>query len=101
MNSHYGEMLSCSRETGNRHDPFSVKVKKSATVVGHLPKKVSSTCSLFVRMGGSISCKVTGPKRYSANLLQGGLEIPCRLILSASRELIDKAKKFVNKEQGK
>ena len=46
-------------------------------------------------MGGSISCKVTGPKQYSADLIQGGLEIPCCLILSASRELIDKAKKLL------
>ena len=46
-------------------------------------------------MGGTISCKVTGPKQYSADLIQGGLEIPCHLILSASKELVDKAKKLL------
>ena len=46
-------------------------------------------------MGGAISCTVTGPKRYSADLIQGGLEIPCRLMLSASKELVDKAKKLL------
>ena len=91
-----GEVLVCARETGNRHDPFSVKVIKSATIVGHLPKRISSTCSLFLRMGGSISCEVTGPKQYSADLIQGGLEIPCRLMLSSStKELIEKAKKLL------
>ena len=90
-----GEVLSCDRETGNRHDPFSVKVIKSATIVGHLPKRISSTCSLFLRMGGSISCEVTGPRQYSADLIQGGLEIPCRLMLfSSTKELIEKAKKL-------
>ena len=68
-----GEVLSCARETGNRHDPFSIKVIKSATRVGHLPKRISSICSLFLHMGGSISCEVTGPRQYSADLIQGGL----------------------------
>lgn len=91
-----GEVLSCARETGNLHDPFSVKVNKSMTIVGHLPRRISSTCSLFLHMGGSISCRVTGPRRYSADLIQGGLEIPCRLILSAStKKLIEKAKKLL------
>ena len=90
-----GEMLLCTKEAGNRHDPFSVKVNKSMTIVGHFPKKISSTCSLFLCMVGTISCEVTGPKRYSADLIQGGLEVPCRLMLSASKELIDKAKKLL------
>ena len=70
-------------------------VSKSVMIVGHLPKMISSTCLLFLRMGGAISCTVTGPKRYSADLIQGGLEIPCRLMLSASKELVDKAKKLL------
>ena len=45
----------------------------------------------------NISCRVTGIKRYSANLIQGGLEIPCRLILSAStKELIEMALMLLN-----
>ena len=75
------EVLSCARETGNQHDPFFIKVIKSATIAGHLPKRISSTCLLFLHMGGSISCEVTGPRQYSADLIQGGLEIPCRLML--------------------
>ena len=91
-----GEVLLCARETGNSHDPFSVKVIKSAMIVGHLPKRISSTCSLFLHMGESISCEVTGPKQYSVDLIQGGLEIPCRLMLSSStKELIEKAKKLL------
>ena len=35
-----GEVLLCARETGNRHDPFSVKVIKSAMIVGHLHKRI-------------------------------------------------------------
>ena len=49
-----GEVLQCSREIGNAHDPYAVKVTKDDTTVGHLPKKISLTCSLFIRKGGTI-----------------------------------------------
>ena len=63
--------LSCCHEVGNPHDPFAVKVMKAGTTVGHLPKKISSTCSLFMLDGGPISCKVTNPHhRYLSDLVQ-------------------------------
>ena len=34
-----GEELLCQRDEENRHDPYAVTVLKSATVVGHLPRK--------------------------------------------------------------
>ena len=90
------EMLACQCETGNAHDPFAVKVVKSRSIVGHLPKKISSTCSLFMRRGGVITCKITDPqKRYSRDLEQGGLEIPCSLIFQGDRELLEKARKLL------
>ena len=68
------ETLSCCRELTNVHDPFAVKVMKADAYVGHLPKKISSTCSLFIMKGGVISCKVTDPNRkYLRDLAQGGL----------------------------
>ena len=72
-------MLACQRETGITHDPFAVKVMKCGSIVGHLPKKISSTCSAFLRhRPGVIVCRITDPyKRYSKDLEQGGLEIPC------------------------
>ena len=34
-----GELLDCARDTGNRHDPYAVKVvNTSRETVGHLPK---------------------------------------------------------------
>ena len=49
-----GEELSCVRETNNHWDPFAVAVVKSGVTVGHVPKKISSTCSMFLRRGGTI-----------------------------------------------
>lgn len=90
-----GEMLVCAHETANRHDPYAVKVLRSTITVGHLPKKISSVCLLLIRRGGTISCRVTGNRRYSRDLAQGGLEIPCVLIITGDECLISKVMKLL------
>ena len=47
---------------------------------------------MFLRRGGTISCSVTGGRRYSEDLPQGGLEFPCTLTLRGAHRDIDKAK---------
>ena len=47
------EELPCQRENGNISDPFAVGVLKDGVLVGHVPRKISSVCSLF-REGGGI-----------------------------------------------
>ena len=77
----------CEQEIGNPHDTHAVAIKGSiggditgaVTTVGHIPRKISAICSIFIRHGGSITCVVNGSHRYSADLPQGGLEIPCIL----------------------
>ena len=90
-----GEELLCQRETGNRVDTFAVAVIRDGTVVGHVPKKISSVCSLYLRRGGSIVCRVTGSRRYSEDLVQGGLEIPCVLIFEGGAKHTAKAQKLI------
>ena len=41
------EMLACQYETGNVYNPFAVKVVKTGAIVGYVPRKISSTSSLF------------------------------------------------------
>ena len=55
-----GEHLTCRREPTNESDRYAVTVLKDGNVIGHLPRKVSRVCSLFLRRGGTISCEVTG-----------------------------------------
>ena len=43
--------------------------------------KTFKTIHCFLQYGGAVDCTVTGCKRYSANLAQHGLEVPCSLIL--------------------
>ena len=91
-----GEELSCVREVGNYRDPFAVAVVKSGVVVGHIPRKISSACSMFLRQGGTIDCRVTGGRRFSEDLPQGGLEIPCTITLRGTDSDIDKVKRLLN-----
>ena len=58
---------------------FAVAVVRLAVVVGHIPKKISSVCSMFLQWGGTIKCQVMASKHYLEDLPQGGLEILCTL----------------------
>ena len=57
-----GEILSCEREEDNLHDLFAVRVTKpgETQTIGHLPRLISSTASLFIQRGGTIQCTVAG-----------------------------------------
>ena len=82
------------RDIHNRSDPFSVAVKKDVEVVGHVPRHYSCVFSLFLRNDGVISCCVNGGRRYSRDLPQGGLEIPCIYTFKTNnRDFLDKTKK--------
>ena len=95
-----GDEFICKREIGNPKDPLSVAVMKliggENTVIGHVPRIISALCSLFIRRGGVLKCRVDGRRRYSTDLPQGGMEIQCKLIFS-TRSAVDceKLKKLV------
>ena len=67
--------LQCERELANERDRYVVSVRKDGTIIGHLSQAVSWACSLFLRRGNSITCRVTEHRRYSADLLQGGFPV--------------------------
>ena len=56
-------------EPTNTSDVHAVAVMKAETIIGHVPRKISTLCSVFLRRGGSIHCVV---RRYSSDLPQGG-----------------------------
>ena len=93
----FGEELLCEQDVGNIHDPYAVSVVHSdGLVVGHVPRSISSLCYCFLRRNGSISCQITGRKRHSMDLPQGGLEIPCSLRFVGQSRDIRKIKKLVD-----
>lgn len=44
----FGECLQCQRERSNGHDPYAVAVVKDDNVVGHVPRKLSAICAMFL-----------------------------------------------------
>ena len=82
-----------AKRNTNEHNRYAVAVRKDG--IGHLPREISRACSLFLRRGNSITCRVTGHRRYSADLPQGGLEVPCILRFEGEVKDIAKLKKFV------
>ena len=90
-----GETLSCEVESGNASDPYAVAVKEGSTIVGHVPRAISAVCNLFLRRGGTIVCHVNGTKRYSADIVQGGLEIPCKLVFTGDGKDVAKVTKLL------
>ena len=91
-----GEVLACERESHNVEDCYVVAIKKIEGIIEHLPQNLSRVCSLFIRQGG-IECTITGARRYSADLPQGGLEIPRLLLFKASPKEVKKLKKLWKK----
>ena len=95
-----GIELSCEREPGNPRDTSAVAVIEHSpsgeVTVGHVPRLFSAVCSIFIRRGGSLVCIVTGPRQYSADLPQGGLEIPCSYIFRTNNQAeSDKTRKLL------
>ena len=54
MDSSYWSLFVILGEPTNTIDQYAVAVIRSGLVVGHLPKKISRVCSLFLRRGGTI-----------------------------------------------
>ena len=86
-----GEELLCKHERHNPHDSFAIAVTKNHMVVGHLPRKYSALFWSFLR-SGLITCIITGTRRYSRDLVQGGLEVPCLLKFKGETSKIEKVK---------
>ena len=99
LNPYMGEQLQCQEEYGYPHDMYAVSVIRDNVIVIHLPRNISTPCHMFLRSGGTIVLVVNGARRYSADLEQGGLEIPCSLIFRGiTNKSIEKIKGKLNKE---
>ena len=68
-----GEELLWQSQHGNVQDAFAVAVLKDEAIVGHVSRKISAACYMFLHWGGLILCQATESKHYSVDLLQGDL----------------------------
>ena len=72
---------------------YAVAVWKGDEIVGHVPRYISTLCSLFIRHGGLVDSIVLGGRQYSRNLPpclpQGRMEIRKSFTGKVSRLPID------------
>ena len=96
-----GEELVCEKEFCNICDPYAVAFQRLATstsfeTVGHVPHHIFAMCYFFINRGGNITCQVTGSRRYSADLVHGGLEIPYLYTFSGSIKDVQKIRNLIS-----
>ena len=90
-----GESLTCKPEFGNVFDMYTVAVVKDEEItVSHIPRKKSYISHLFLICGGQIVCQVSGNRRVTTDLPQGGLEVPCFYTFVGASKEIGKLKKL-------
>lgn len=87
-------------EFGNIIDPYAVAVTRDGIIVGHIPRIISAMCFFFLPHGGQIICQINGPRRYSRDLVQGGLEVPCTLTFFGTAKKLGKVKRLLDKAAG-
>ena len=62
-------------------------------IVGHLSRKISLVCQLYLELPRcTIDCEVVSVRRYSSDLLQGGVEVLCLLDFHRREELSEATK---------
>ena len=54
-----GEELPCQRKAENYTNLFAIVIMKDDNIVGRVPRKISTVCSLFLHQG-LIVCHITG-----------------------------------------
>lgn len=90
------EVLSCEYEEKNPYDIFAIKTcQENGRIVGHLPMEISRITKYLIDRGARIDAKLSETHYRRSPLVQGGLEIPCTLIIRMpgtvkSNELIKK-----------
>ena len=76
---------------------------KQRKTVGHVPKFLTKLTFFFLKNGGKLHITVTGPRRYSTDLKQGGLEAPAdycftllnkKLFLQMKEKTLEKVQKY-------
>ena len=89
------QSLNCQHERDNPFDFFAIKVTdhESGAIVGHLPMENSRATKYLLDRGARVVATLTSTNYCVSPLVQGGLEIPCRVKIFMvptlkSRELI-------------
>ena len=95
-----GKLLSCKRELDNAKDRYAAIAvcRVDGIIVGHIPRKISFLCRVFIKGGSTIQCIVNGDCQYSHDLPQGVWKYPvCWCLVSTVEEKdLNKVKRGVH-----
>ena len=96
------EILKCYYESGNPFDIFALKTcsNQDPRAVAHLSQEISRITKYLLESCAEIEAKLTSTHNRRSPITQGGLEIPCKVIVRmpatvTSQKLLDKYKELV------
>ena len=86
------QVLYCMHEADNPYNFFAIKtcVKPTGRTVGHLPMEISRSIKYLLQHGAIVEAKLSSTDYRQSPLVQGGLEIPCNVIIKMPSTLINK-----------
>ena len=76
------ETLQCDHEENNPYDFFAIKLcsaRENGSIVGHLPMEISRATKFLLDRGATVTATLTSTYYRISPLVQGGLEIPCKV----------------------
>jgi len=78
------QKLYCFYESDNPFDQFAIKVCEEGQQVpiGHLPREISRATKFFIDRGANITATLTSDHYRRSALVQGGMEIACKVTAS-------------------
>ena len=97
------EVLDCAHEADNQYDYFVIKTcqRTDGSIVGHLPTEISRATKYLLLRGSTVTATLSSTSYRRSPLVQGGLEIPCRVSVwmpetMKNREIAAKYKEIVD-----
>ena len=66
-------------------DKYAIAIISNSQTVGHVPKFLSKLTFFFLKHGATLTVKLTGERRYSFDLTQGGMEYRWSLFTNRKR----------------
>ena len=86
------EILNCYHEPGNPFDFFAIKTcsQGNQQSVGHLPREISRLTKFILDRGTEVKAKLTSNHYCSSPIIQGGLEIPCKVSIKMPATMLNR-----------
>ena len=86
------QVLNCCHEKNNAFDRFAIMVCEIGSDekhVGHLPMEISRATKFFIDQGAALTAKLMSDHYRRSPLIQGGMEIPCKITTKISGTVIN------------